>query len=89
MSILVARKPLINEQRTIYSISAFWDNDAQVWIATSNDVFGLVLESKTYDELMYEAEMAIPTLLEYQDVYCGNFSLSVTIKPIEELIANG
>ena len=32
-----------------YRIKMLWDNDAAVWIATSRDVPGLVLESGSFD----------------------------------------
>lgn len=35
-----------------YSVKLFWDSEADVWIATSDDVPGLVLESGSIDALM-------------------------------------
>ena len=74
-----------------YSINAFWDDEARVWIATSDDddISGLVLEDDTYEGLLREVELCIPVLLECQNIYCSDFSLSVTVKPIEVLIADG
>ncbi len=37
-----------------YAIKLSWDSDAYVWIATSEDVPGLVLESGSYDALIEE-----------------------------------
>ena len=41
-----------------------WDEKAAVWIATSDDVPGLVLESGSFDALLERVRNAIPELLE-------------------------
>ena len=40
-----------------------WDSDASVWIATSDDVKGLVLESGSFDGLIERVRYAVPELL--------------------------
>ena len=72
-----------------FAINAYWDAEAQVWIATSDDVSGLVLEDRTYEGVLREARLAIPDLLECGGIPCGEFSLEVAVRPLEELIANG
>ncbi|MCR5481691.1 MAG: DUF1902 domain-containing protein [Clostridia bacterium] len=47
-----------------YSVFCTWDEEAKVWIATSPDIIGLVLESESLDLLMERANDAIPELLE-------------------------
>ena len=44
-------------------IRLLWDEDASVWIATSDDVPGLVLESDSLDELLKRVKIAVPELL--------------------------
>jgi len=44
-------------------INFTWDNDANVWTATSDDVPGLVLESGSLDALMERVRYAVPELL--------------------------
>ncbi len=46
-----------------YLISTTWDAEAGVWIATSEDVPGLVLESGSLDALMERVKAAVPELL--------------------------
>ena len=46
-----------------YVITFTWDDEAGVWIATSNDIPGLVLESGSYDALLERTRFAIPELL--------------------------
>ena len=45
-----------------------WDNDANVWIATSDDIPGLVLESNSYDALIEKVKFAIPELLKLNNI---------------------
>ena len=45
-------------------VEAFWDAEAGVFVATSNDVPGLVAEAATADELRAKLETLIPELLE-------------------------
>lgn len=47
-----------------YKIQLLWDNEASVWIATSPDVPGLVLESGSFDALIERVRYAILELLE-------------------------
>lgn len=44
-------------------IKMTWDSDAQVWIAESDDVPGLVMESGSFDALLERVRFAIPELL--------------------------
>ena len=45
-------------------IRMLWDEDAQVWIATSEDVPGLVMESGSFDALIERLRIAVPELLQ-------------------------
>ena len=47
-----------------YTITFTWDNEANVWIATSDDIPGLVLESGSFDALLERTRFAIPEILE-------------------------
>ena len=47
-----------------YTVLFTWDEEANVWVATSPDITGLVLESESLDVLMERAKDAIPELLE-------------------------
>ncbi|MDR0908197.1 MAG: DUF1902 domain-containing protein [Spirochaetaceae bacterium] len=44
-----------------------WDDEASVWLATSDDVPGLVLESGSLDALMERVKYAVPDLLNVHD----------------------
>ncbi|MBQ9209587.1 MAG: DUF1902 domain-containing protein [Oscillospiraceae bacterium] len=47
-----------------YRIDMLWDSEAAVWVATSRDVPGLVLESGSLDALIERVRYAVPELLE-------------------------
>lgn len=47
-----------------FTVKAAWDEEAQVFVATSEDVPGLTLEADTLDEVRKEATLIIPTILE-------------------------
>ncbi len=40
-----------------------WDDEANVWFATSDDIPGLVLESGSFDALLERTRFAITELL--------------------------
>jgi hypothetical protein len=46
------------------TIDARWDAEASVWIATSNDVPGLVVEADTWPTMIEEVRLVLPDLLE-------------------------
>lgn len=48
-------------------IRFFWDDEADVWVATSDDVPGLVLESASLDDLFDHVKDAVPELLFLND----------------------
>jgi hypothetical protein len=51
-----------------YVIKLIWDHDSNVWVATSDDIPGLVLESGSLDALIERVRFAAPELLELNGV---------------------
>lgn len=47
-----------------YVIKFTWDEEAAVWVATSDDIPGLVLESGSFDALAERVRYVVPELLE-------------------------
>jgi predicted RNase H-like HicB family nuclease len=45
-------------------IRAEWDREANVWVATSDDVPGLATEAETLEALSAKLERMVPELLE-------------------------
>lgn len=49
-----------------YIVNLTWDPDASVWVATSDDIPGLVLESGSFDALLERVRFAAPELLAWK-----------------------
>lgn len=47
-----------------YTVQAEWDDEAGVWVASSDDVPGLATGADTFEELIAKLRIAIPELLE-------------------------
>ena len=47
-----------------YVVEAFWDDEAGVWVATSDDVPGLTTEAPTLDALVARVNAVAPELLD-------------------------
>ena len=65
------------------SIQARWDGEASVWIATSSDVPGLVIEADTWPRMIEEVRLILPDLMELSGL--GGENLSLTFKAEEHL----
>ncbi|MGA8691041.1 MAG: DUF1902 domain-containing protein [Methyloceanibacter sp.] len=65
------------------TIDARWDAQAQVWLATSAEVPGLVVEADSWPAMIEEVRLVLPDLLELSDQ--GADKLSLTFKAEERL----
>ena len=65
------------------SIKARWDGEASVWIATSDEIPGLVVEADTWPSMIEEVRLVLPDLLELTG-QTGE-KLSLTFKAEEHL----
>jgi predicted RNase H-like HicB family nuclease len=52
-----------------FFIRAEWDGEANVWVATSDDVPGLVTEEATVERLIEKLRVIIPELLEANGIH--------------------
>ncbi len=60
-------------------IRAEWDDEGQVWIATSDDIPGLVTEAPTIEDLVERLRVIIPELMELNRGIVGQlFEFRVT-----------
>lgn len=69
-----------------YVITFTWDEEASVWIATSNDIPGLVLESGSFDALLERTRFAIPELLALNAPETQPFSLTFKSERHEKVV---
>lgn len=57
---------------TVVRVSAFWDSEANVWVATGYDLPGLVTEASTIEVLTEKLKVIILELCELNKVETGN-----------------
>lgn len=69
-----------------YVINFTWDPESNVWIATSQDVPGLVLESSSFDALLEHTRFAVPELLELNTSEQSPLSLTFKSERHERMI---
>ena len=69
------------------TIEARWDGEAGVWIATSNDAPGLVVEADTWPAMIEEVRLVLPEFLELSGQ--RNDKLSLTFRAEEHLDVAG
>ncbi|MCC6947435.1 MAG: DUF1902 domain-containing protein [Bradyrhizobiaceae bacterium] len=69
------------------TIQARWDGEASVWLATSEDVPGLVVEADTWPAMIEEVRIVLPELLEISGE--RGDKLSLTFKAEEHLDVAG
>jgi hypothetical protein len=57
-------------------IDAWWDDEARVWIATSEDAPGLVVEAPSWQTMIDEVRTLLPDLLEVEGKAARDLSLT-------------
>jgi len=53
-------------------VRAEWDEEASVWVATSDDVPGLVTEEATMEALILKLKIIVPELLQANGLELGD-----------------
>jgi len=66
-----AREPVL--------VHALWDDEAKVWVATSDDVPGLATEAPTWDKLIPKLQSMIPELLDANGYADGDVDVRVKV----------
>ena len=64
------------------TVNAEWDPEAKVWVATSDDVPGLITEAETVEALTEKLSVMIPELLEANGILVGDAVREVPINLI-------
>jgi Domain of unknown function (DUF1902) len=52
-------------------IRVLWDSEANVWVATSDDIPGLVVEASSFDDVVKEVRVLVPELLDLNGISKG------------------
>ncbi|BAZ49863.1 hypothetical protein NIES4103_24760 [Nostoc sp. NIES-4103] len=63
-----------------FKVEAFWDSDAAVWVATSDDVPGLVTEASTIEVLTQKLREMIPELIILNRIIPRDYPGSITFE---------
>ena len=61
------------EKSSIYIIDTSWDESAEVWVATSDQVLGLATEAPTIEQLTQKLRFIIPELLQLNQLLPANY----------------
>ncbi|MCL2376384.1 MAG: DUF1902 domain-containing protein [Defluviitaleaceae bacterium] len=77
-----------------FNVTLAWDDEAYVWMATSEDVMGLVLEDGSFDALVQRVRYAVPELLETKGVPFDDMLLDFRVSDFsvprkERLVTSG
>ena len=71
------------------NINMFWDYEACVWVATSENLPGLVLENESFEALVDEVKLAVPTLIRLNQIPCSYVALNFITTRSERLALVG
>jgi hypothetical protein len=66
------------------TIDARWDGESAVWLATSEDVHGLVVEAEDWSAMIDEVRLVLPELLTLEGEVKNEFSLTFR-KPSDDV----
>ncbi len=67
-------------------VKLLWDNEAAVWVATSDDIRGLALESGSCDALIEKVKHIIPELLDMNDIKADFCDINFVADRLERVI---
>ena len=70
-----------------YTVNLLWDPDASVWVATSDDIKGFVLESGSLDVLIERVRMTVPDLLKLNNQPLEHAKIVFLTERVEEVCA--
>ncbi len=71
-----------------FTIDARWDGDAKIWLTTSTDVPGLVVEAESWPAMIEEVRLVLPDLLELSAQDSGKLSLTFKAEQHLELASS-
>ena len=61
------------------NVEAFWDEEAKVWVASSDDVPGLITEAPTMELLMQKIRVLIPELFRANKIVTGDEMIDIPV----------
>ena len=67
-------------------VDAFWDEEAQVWTASSEDIPGLATEAESLEALTQKLMVLAPELLQLNQVKYGDSGQDIIIDLISQRV---
>lgn len=70
----------------VYTVRAEWDEEAGVWVASSDDVPGLVTEGETLEGLIATLHVMVPEMLELNGALSATEAMRAPFRVIAERV---
>ncbi|MCC8108069.1 MAG: DUF1902 domain-containing protein [Planctomycetes bacterium] len=67
-----------------FSVTLFWDDESSTWVATSEDIPGLVLGSDSVDDLINRVRSAAPEIMELNKITAEKVTLRFQYHPCSQ-----
>ena len=67
-------------------VKLLWDNEAAVWVAESDDLPGLALESGSCDALIERVKYIVPELLDMNDIKADFCDINFVAERFEHVL---
>ncbi len=67
-----------------YTVKVEYDDEAAVWLATSEDVPGLVTEASTFEKLLDKLRVMVPEMLELNGVLSAQDAARAAFRVVAE-----
>ena len=68
-----------------FTVDLIWDAEVSVWVASSEDIPGLALESGSLDALIERVRFAAPELLELNGIVLKEYPIRFHSERIERI----
>ena len=66
-------------------VEAFWDGEAKVWVANSDDVPGLATEANSLETLTKKLHNIIPELMLANNIIPSNYTRKICLELVTHL----
>ena len=70
-------------------VKILWDNEAAVWVAESDDLPGLALESGSCDALIEKVKYIVPELLDMNDIKADFRDINFVSDRLDRVLISG
>ena len=70
-------------------VKILWDNEADIWVAKSDDLPGLALESGSCDALIEKVKYIVPELMDMNDMKADFCDLNFVADRLERVLISG